>query len=169
MTVHMSSTPRGQSQLASKTITLTANAGAQSLNCFQVTGTVEICKLYALVVDTGTFVNCTGAHFETDDGAAQSDITKNDGVLSGMAVGTYMAKNALAAVTMAVANNATAVLTEQAADKEAFQAFVVTQKTAANTYIRFTYATTDAPIDAQILVFAEYKSVEDGISALVAV
>jgi hypothetical protein len=153
---------RGRGHIVSKEITLSVNNGTQSLNVFQLTGTCEVMRLYAFVTDATTFTNCTAAFFELDDGAAQVAITKNDGVLSGMAVGTYMAKNALNTVTMAIANNATGVVTEQAADKRAFQTFIITQKTGQNTYVRFTYTSTDTPVDAKITVYAEYQNAAGG-------
>jgi len=160
---------RSTGHKASKVITLGADETTASENIFQVTGTVQIIKLYAIITDASTLVNCTGAFFELDAGGAQTEITNNDGVLSGMAVGTFMVKNGLATETMAVANNATAVLTEQALDKRVYQSCVITQMLSTATYIRFTYTTTDSPIDAQITVYCEFLPVSDGTSTLVAV
>lgn len=144
---------RGSGFKADKPITLNVNNGTQSLNCFQVIGTVEIKKLYAFITDATSLANCTAAFFETDDGAAQVALTLNDGVLSGMGVGTFIAKTATAASTMSIANNAAGAIVDAG-----FSSFAITQKTTQNTYIRFTYTSTDAPVNAQMMVFCEYVS-----------
>ena len=150
------------------TITLSVNNGTQSLNCFEVTGTVRVSRLYAEIIDTTTLTNCTAAFFELDDGVVQSAITLNNGVLSGMVVDTFMAKTATSGVVLSIANSATGVITEPAAGKNAFQRFFATKKRGANTYIRFTYTSTNTPIDAQIRVYVEYKGMgDDGALAVV--
>ncbi len=153
---------RDSNHIVTKTITLNINNGTQSLNCFQVVGTVRIARLYAEITDATTLTNCTAAFFELDDGAAQQAITLNNGVLSGMAVGTFVAKTATAGNTMSIANNATGVVIEPVADKRAFNRFFITQKIGVNTYIRFTYTSTDTPANAQIKVWAEYRAMNSG-------
>jgi len=153
---------RAGGHIISNEITLSANAGAGTNNIFQVTKTVKVFRLFAFITDATVLANLTAGQFTLWDGAADDAITKNDGVLSGMAVDTFMAKNALKTVTMAIANNVNGAVTEQAADKKAFQSFFATQKTGQNTYIRWKYTTTDAPINAKLLVLAEYKGLNGG-------
>jgi len=155
-------------RLVSKALTMNVNNGTQSVNAFQVTGTVLIKKLYGFLTNAATLTNCTAAHFELDDGAAQVDLTKNDGVLSALPVGTFVCKNDLAAATMGIADCTNGALTEANADKEGFKEFLVTQKTGQNTYIRFTYTSTDAPAAAVLTVYCEYV-VLDGTGAVAAV
>jgi len=81
-------------ETVSKVITLTANGGSESLDCFTVTGCVEILKLYGQITTADTLTNLTGAYFNMWDGTLATAITKNDGVLSGMAIGTTFLKNA---------------------------------------------------------------------------
>jgi len=152
----------GEGETVTKTITLSASGATASENIFQLTGTVEIVGLHGGIVDATTLTNLTAGHFELYDSAAAVDLTKNDGVLSGMAVGTFIMKNAVASVTMGIANNVAGALTEGATGVKSFQSFFVTQKTGANTYIRFTYTTSDAPINAQIFIEARYKSHNNG-------
>jgi hypothetical protein len=153
---------RAAGYLASKVITLDASGTTQNLNCFQITGQVKCFALYGVVTTAATFTNCTAANFQLYDSTAPVDLTKNDGVLSGMAVGTLFGKTTTAATTMSIANNAAGALIEANWDP-----FVVNQKTGANTYLRFTYTTTDAPIAATMTIYCEYYPI--GSSTLTAV
>lgn len=155
-------------ETVSKVITLTANGGSESLDCFTVTGCVEILKLYGQITTADTLTNLTGAYFNMWDGTLATAITKNDGVLSGMAIGTTFLKNAAASVTMGIADNATGAIVEPASDKKAFAPFAAIKKTGATTTIRFTYTTTDAPIAATMTIYCEYREIGSG-SSLVAV
>jgi hypothetical protein len=144
-------------QLVEKTITLDADATTASENIFQLTGAVEIVSLHGFIVDATTLVNLTAASFDLWDGTIADQITKNDGVLSGLAVGTKFLKNAAKTVTMAVLDNATCVVEEGASLAKVYAPFEIIQKTGVNTYVRFTYTTTDSPIDAQLEIHCRYR------------
>ncbi len=146
-----------------KSITLSASGGTESINIFSLTGSVEVLKLYGEVTNADTLANLTAGNFNLWDGAVPIALTKNTGVLSGVGVGSLFLKNAVAANNWAVADNATGVLTEPAAGVKAFTPFVVTQKTGVATYIRMTYTTTDAPIDAIVKIFCEFRTLDSGI------
>jgi hypothetical protein len=146
-----------------KVITLNVNNGTQHLNCFLVTNTVEVFKLCGFITTAGTLTNCTGAYFNMWDGTVRTAITKNDGVLSGLAVDSAFFKTAAAGTTMSVANNVAAVLTEPAADKNAFSSFIVTAKTGVATYIAFSYSSTDTPVDATFTICCEYRTLDSGL------
>lgn len=154
--------------LVNKTITLNVNNNTQSLNCFQLTGTVEVLRLYGEITTTGTFTNCTNVFFELYDSTAFRDITKSGAgaVLSGMAVGTFIVKNAAKGTALVVANNATGIVTEGSTAK-IFEQFFLTQKISANTYIRFTYTSSDAPIAATITVYCDYIAFGSGTLVVV--
>jgi hypothetical protein len=147
----------------SKVITLNVNNGTQSLNVFQVTGTVEIVKLYAELTTAGTFTNCTDAFFELYDSTASVDITNSGpGVtMSGFTAGSFMVKNAVAGTALAASNNNVGAITEGSTVK-IFDEFFITQKSGANTYVRFTYTSTDTPVDATITVYADYIAIGSG-------
>lgn len=163
---------RGGGLPVENTITLDANNTTASENIFQVTGTVAILRLYGVIVDATTLTNLTGASwdlFAAGDAAIQ--ISANNGVLSGTGVGTMFAKTGLAADTFALNNNVSADLIEQSYEgSDVFSAFIVTQKAGVDTFIRFTYTTTDAPINAQIKFYVEYRALGDlGEGTLVAI
>lgn len=160
---------RGTGKVLSNSITLNANNTSANVNVFQLTGSVEIMRIYGALTDTTTLTNCTGAYFDLYDSTAAVAITKNDGVLSGMAVGTFFLKNANTATTMAVADNSAGAVTEPATLGKAFYPFIVTQKTGANTYIRFNYTTTDAPANATATIYVEYREPPDSGGTLTAV
>jgi hypothetical protein len=146
-----------------KVITLDANNTTASVNIFQVTGTAHIYRLYAEVVDATTLVNCTAASFDLWDSTAAVQITAASGVLSGVAEESYVLKTGLAANAFAV-NDATAgALSEQTYEgSDVISRFIITQKNGADTFIRFTYTTTDAPINAQLKVYCEYRCLDGG-------
>jgi hypothetical protein len=146
----------------SNEITLAASGGSESLNIAQLTGTVEIVSIHGFISDATTLANLTGGSLQLWDSTAAVQITKNDGVLSGMAVGTLLVKNAAATDTISIANNATGVVTEAATLSKAFEPFFITQKTGANTYIRWTYTTSDTPIDAKIFWHIRYRPESHG-------
>jgi len=154
--------------LVTKVSTLSASNTTASNNLFQVTGTVEITRLYAELTTATTFTNCTNVHFDLYDSAAAVDITKSGpgATLSALAVGTFMVKNAINTTALAIADNVAGVVTEGSVTK-IFDQFFITQKTGANTYMRLTYTTTDAPIDAVITIYADYIPI--GAGTLVAV
>lgn len=138
--------------------------GAQSVNIFQITGSVYIARLFAIVRDTTLMTNCTGASFDLfPAGGAAVQISKNDGVLSGIAVGSIITKVGLAVDTFTVSDAVGAVVTEQGwAGSDVFNAFIVTQKVGIDTFVRLTYSTTHNPIVAQIEVYCEYRGVGEG-------
>ena len=145
-----------------KTITL-SGTGATSLNIFPLTGTVEVVSIHGFITAAATLTNLTGGHLELWDSTAAVDLTKNDGALSGMGVGTLLVKNALAASTIGIADNVAGALTEGASLSKAFAPFFITQKTGANTYIRWTYTTTDSPIAGTIFWHVKYRPENHGV------
>lgn len=153
--------------IASKVITLSANNTTASVNAFQLTGQVLLKRIYGVITTKTTLANLTAASFDLYDSTAVVQITAAGGALSGMAIGTFFGKIGLLAANFAVANNAAGAVSEPAAVGEYFSECVLNQKTAANTYVRFTYTTTDAPIAATLTLYAEYVPI--GASTLVAV
>lgn len=142
---------------ASKEITLAGNAGPESVNIFQITGSCEIVSIYAAISEVTTLANLTAGHLELWDGSAAVDITLNDGVLSGMGVGTILSKNGLVTDTIGISDNSVGAVMEASTPAKAYVPFFVTQKTGVATYIRWTYTTTDAPIAAKMIWGCRYR------------
>ena len=149
---------RAAGHVISTDITLDENNGSANVNCFQVVGSVEVYRIYGTVKTATTFANCTAAYFDLYDSSNPFVITKNDGVLSGLGVGAFFTKEAIKTVTMTVIDNVAGSVTEPTTEKKQFTPFIVTQKTGADTFIRFNYTTSDAPIDAVLTIYVEYRT-----------
>lgn len=150
--------------LVTKSITLNVNNGTQQLGCFTLTGSVLVQRLWGALTDTTTLTNCTATYFDLYDSAAAVVLTKNDGVLSGLPVGTVFAKAGLAAATFAVSDNTNGAVSEPAAAGVYFSECCVTKKTGATTTIRLVYTSTDAPANATALISCIYAPVTAGSS-----
>jgi len=148
---------------ATKTITLSANNTSANVNIFQITGVAQVVSIHAEVVDATILTNCTDIHFDLWDGTLATALTKASpgGVLSGMAVGTMMIKTTVASTLLTVLDNATAAFYEVAGTKVP-QAFYAVKKATADTFIRFNYTTTDAPINAQIKIDIVWADIDSG-------
>lgn len=135
------------------TVTLDADNTTAQENIVTVTGCCEMI-MCGEVADATTMANLTAVHLETWDGTASVDISEATGAtLSGLAVGTMVFRDALVAVALSLADNAAGAFTDAKAtggSSTSLVPFKVTKKTAATTYVRMHYATTDAPINAQI-------------------
>lgn len=152
-----------------KTITLNANNTTQSLNIFQLTGTCSILRLYGKIIDATTLVNCTAASWDLfPTGGAAKQITAATGVLSGAGLGSFIFKTGLAANAFALADTTDVQITEQTYEgNSVFNEFMITQKISIDTFLRFTYTTTDTPINAQIKIFCEYREIGEGTLTVV--
>jgi hypothetical protein len=150
-----------------KDLVLAANNATASMNAFQLTGSVIVKKLWGVVTAKTTLANLTAGSWDLYDSTAVVQLTANDGVLSGVPVGTVIAKNDHNTVTFAKGSSAAGVIIEPNTERF-WNEFVMVQKAAANTFVRFTYTTSDAPIAATLTVFCSYVPLSsDG--ALVAV
>ena len=150
--------------MVSKVITLSASNTTASVNAFTVAGSVRVKKLYGIITTKTTLANLTVGSFDLYDGTNTVQITKADGVLSGFGIGTIFAKIDDNAVTWGVGDNSQVRLIENAGYGNTFMDFVAVQKVSTNTYIRFTYTTTDEPIAATITVYCEYIPLDSSSS-----
>lgn len=147
---------------ATKTITLSANNTSANVNVFTLTGTVVGLSLHGEITDATTLTNLTAGYFDLWDGTNSIPLTKvTGGILSGMGVGTFIIKTATAASAFTINNNTQVRMSEVSGNKVA-QSFVATAKAATTTYLRFTYTTTDTPINAQLKVDIEYADKDSG-------
>jgi len=154
---------RGFGEIDEKDITLSANNTTASVNLFQITNSVQIYRIWGEVTRATTLANLTAGSFDLYDSTAAVQISAATGVLSGASVGTIFAKTGLAANAFDV-NDATAgsVIEQTYEGSDVFNSFIVTQKNGADTFVRFTYTTTDAPIDADIMFYVEFRTLDGG-------
>jgi len=146
-----------------KEITLNANNTTANVNVFQVTGNVRVMAIHGHIKTKTTLTNLTNAYFAIWDGSVERALTKVTGAtMSGYNVDAYFAKTQDATVSMSTANNSVGNFIEPSTDKDTFQEFIAIQKTGTNTYIRFTYTTTDAPINATLEIHIEFSDSDTG-------
>jgi hypothetical protein len=144
-------------QKIDNTKVLSASNTSANVNLFKLTGSVKNVKIYGVLTAKTTLANMTSVYFDMYDSTAAVAITKNDGVMSTALVGAVIAKVAAATVTASINLAVTGTIIDAI-----LLGFEATQKNSANTYIRFNYATTDAPIAATMKYFVEYESVNGG-------
>lgn len=148
---------------ATKTITLSANNTSASVNVFQVTGTCEVMSLHGEVKVATTFTNCTSVYFDLWDGTTSVPITKTTGcALSGFGVGSFFIKDTDVASALSTLQNNQCRIKEAATGAKVDANLFIVQKISTNTYIRFNYTTTDAPINAQIKVDCGWADIDNG-------
>jgi len=146
---------RAAGALVSVEKTIAGFAGAQSINLFQLTGSVELRAIYGVFTDVTNVATLTGASFDLRDNAATVQLTSAAGTaLSGAGLGSLFAKEAGAATAVAF-NNSTAARYSESAFNRAFVGGLLTQKAGQNTFIRLT-VTTDAATNCEIAVYAAW-------------
>ena len=147
-----------------KTITLNANNTTESVNVFQLTGTTKIITIHGEILTKTTLTNCTKVHFDLWDGTTSVPITKITGAdMNGYNVGAFFIKDADVATALTILNNDQARIKEASTGNRVNTEFVAVQKTATNTYLRFIYSTTDAPIDATVKIDCQWSDIDSGI------
>jgi len=140
--------------------------GVVNLNVFKITGTVRVFNSWAEITEVTTLNNLTNMHADAWDGTNSVLLTKTPGaVLSGAPVGTFFTKDKSSADTYSVAA-ADEVRVLEATNKSSVP-FYVTQKSATDTFIRFNFTTTDAPVSFKISVWFEYVPINGGTIVIV--
>lgn len=146
-----------------KTITLNANNTSANVNVFQLTGTVKVVSLHGGVLTKTTMTNCTSVYFDLWDGTNSVPITKTTGAsMSGYNVGAFLIKDSDVASALTIQNNDQCRIKEAPTGTKVNTEFLTTQKTGTNTYIRFNYTTTDAPISATVKIDIVYADIDNG-------
>lgn len=147
-----------------KTITLNANNTDANVNVFQLTGATKIMLLHGEVLTKTTLTNCTKVYFDLYDGTTSVPITKTTGAdMNGYNVGAFFIKDADVLTALTILNNDQARIKEAATGNRVNAEFIAVQKTSTNTYIRFNYTTTDAPIDATVKIDCHWSDIDSGI------
>lgn len=143
--------------VSNKVQTLTGNNATVATPLFRITGTIEVRAIWG-VVTTVLGANNTAAFYRLNDQTAQPAITLATGVtLSGVAAGSTIVKNGLAAAAAVLINNSAGRVNEPTTlETTFFSPFIVTKKTAANTDIEFVYSTTDTPTSGVIQHFIRW-------------
>ena len=155
---------RAGSKHATKTITLSASGTSANVNVFQLTGTCEVTGLHGIVLTATTLTNCTSVYFDLWDGTISVPITKTNGcAFSGFGVGSFFVKSADVLSSLSTLQNNQARMLEAATGAKVNADLYVIQKISTNTYIRFNYTTTDAPINATVKVDITWVDIDSGV------
>lgn len=133
--------------------TINANNTTESVQLFLVDGNVFITKLYG-VVTTALGSNHTKGYFRINDQTAQVDLTESvtGATLSSFTANSFLGKGGPGAIAIQ-GNNASAGRLFDST----LSSFVITAKNGANTYIEYTYSTTNTPTSGQIDFFVEWE------------
>ena len=147
-----------------KTITLSATGSDKHVNVFQLTGTTKIVSIHGEVKDATILTNLTNAYFDLWDGTTSVPITKITGAsMSGFGVGSFFVKDADVASALTTLKNDKCRINEAATGAKVNTEFLAVQKISTNTYLRFNYTTTDAPINAQLKIDVSWMDIDNGI------
>ena len=146
------------------TITLSANNTSANVNVFQLTGSVQVLSMHGEVLDNTTMTNLTGVYFDLWDGTNAVEVTKSaiGATMSGYNVGAFFIKDADNTSVLTTINNDQVRAIEAATGAKERQDWIAIQKTGTNTYIRFNYTTTDAPINAQLKIDISWADIDSG-------
>jgi hypothetical protein len=146
-----------------KTITLSANNTSANVNVFQVTGACLVKNFHGEISTKTTLTNCTSVYFDLWDGTTSVPITKTTGgTMSGYNVGAFFIKDADVSSALTILNNDQGRIKEATTGNRAATEFLTIQKTETNTYIRFNYTTTDAPIAATVKIDCAWLDIDSG-------
>lgn len=146
--------------LLTKAVTVTGT-GTVTANVLKLTGSVKVYDQWALITEVTTLTNMTDVYADLWDGTNSVKLTKTPGAtLSNAPVGTYFTKDQIATETYTV-NIANQCRMLETKTKQA-SPFIITQKESTNTYIRFCFTTTDAPINFKMSVYFVYNTVDGG-------
>ena len=136
--------------------------GAVTANVLQLTGTCLILNQWAEILTITTKTNMTNVYATLWDGTTSTDLTADGLTLSTAPVGSFFTKDKVSTETYSanIADQARSL--ETLGDKKAGRPFIVTQKNGADTFIRFHFTTTDAPLDMTMKIYFEYLPMNGG-------
>ena len=142
--------------------TITAESGAQVLSLFKVTGSVLIREVTG-VVTTAITAGVTTVQLVLQDTGTTVQITKNDGVLSSMPIGTLLAKTGNVGATIEIESAATcAIMDEVNPKRESFRATQMTPAADVLTRIQMLLTTADAAQSGVIRWRIKYEQISEG-------
>ena len=146
---------RGSGFEISKIVNITGDTNSYNTNVLQLTGTVLIVNQWAEITVTTDLTNMTGVYASLYDGTNTVNLTADGLVLSTATVGSFFTKDQIATEIYSSNIADQCRLLETVANKYAGRPFIITQKNATNTYIRFNY-TTNTTLDITVRIVFEY-------------
>src|SRR5205085_335893 len=145
--------------ILSNSQTLSGNNATVATNIFQITGMVEVLRLWA-VITTVLGSNHTAAAWRLYDGTTQSDITLSTGsTLSSFSAGGGFWKRGLSTTAVTVINPTQERVNDPTATSVMdWTPVILTQKTGSvATYIQYVYTTTNTPTSGVLQHWLEWR------------
>ena len=148
---------RASTHLVQKEIQLNQN-GSTNVNCFKLNSPLILTRIGGFISTVADSVadtaECTGFYLDLWDGTVSVPLTKNDGVLTGMGVGTTFIKNLIASFTIDIYNSDQCRMDEITGVK-VFQQAILIPKNGVDTYVRCNYTGANA-FDVTITLIMNY-------------
>lgn len=152
---------RGSGRIIESLAVITGT-GAVAVNVLQLTGTVLILNQWAEITEITTLTNLTNVYATLYDGTNSVDLTADGVDLSTAVVGSFFTKDKIASEVYSASIATQCRVLETLGDRRAGRPFLVTQKNGADTFIRFHYTTTDAPVLFTMRISFEYIPMNGG-------
>ena len=141
--------------------------GTVNIPVFKVHEQVGLLEQWAVITEITTLVNLTAMYADLWDGSTSVPLTKTTGAnLSGLPVGTMFGKTGLASDAYEVQTGATPQLFENPS-RTVEQPFKIGQTHGVDTFIRFNFTTTDAPVDFKMNIYFKWNPINGGYLELV--
>lgn len=148
-------------RVVTKEITLSGNNATVVTQIFKVTGSVHVTKLYGVVTQVlGS--NHTAGFWKLNDGTVTVNLTTSGATLSSFDIDSLIFKNNLAGIAANTLQTNQARLSEPAVRETIFfSPFLLGQKVAVDTFVEYSYTTTNTPTSGKIKFYIEYEPVSD--------
>jgi hypothetical protein len=144
---------------------ITANNETKNLNIFKVNGSVTVINQWAEITEITALTNCTNVYADLWDGTNSVQLTSPGADFSNLSLGSFFKKSEDSTQQYSI-SNADECRVLEPSSKEISVPFIVTQKTSADTYIRFNF-TTNTVLDFKMSIWFEYMPVDGGTLTLV--
>jgi hypothetical protein len=141
--------------------------GAVIQNVFQLFGSVRVLEQVAEIASVTTLTNMTNVYADLWDGTNSVLLTADGATLSNAPVGTIFTKDQDVTQPYSVSLADQCRMSEVVDAKRIGKPFTVTQESAADTFIRFRYTTTDAPLSFSMLLKFVFEPLDGGNLVLV--
>ena len=147
-----------------KELSIVLPVGAQTVNVFQVFGSVRIINQWARITEVTLMDNVTAVYATLYDGTTTTNLTANGIALSNLGVGTFFTKEKDVTNTYSLLSGATSGVLETTQDKNIGRPFTVNQKNGANTYIQLNATAGGSEQSFKMTLHFEYKPLNGGSS-----
>lgn len=162
MGAYFSSCNPADSLFYEKELSIVLPVGAQTVNVFQVFGSVRVINQWARITEVTLMDNVTAVYATLYDGTTTTNLTADGAVLSNLGVGTFFTKEKDVTNTYSVLSGATSGVLETTVDKNIGRPFTVNQKNGANTYIQLNATAGGSEQSFKMILHFEYKPLNGG-------